>query len=294
MPKHDVFVSYNRQDALLAEEFAAALRNVPLSVFFDRAVGDAALLPGFRWQEALEQAINDSRAVAVLIGPSGIGPTQRDEEGLAMMRSRVTAVPLITFRVFLPGSARPEELGFAGLATDVDVRSGIDNRQELLRIKLAIAHITAKEEPPPPLPAPQDEDVDEEAGRLALDDAVEAIMRRLSASGLTFLLGSGVSISPSAHDMAVRISERLRERNRDPQLPEIPWLHVAGLYYAVACDDDLAVETEIQKLLQQPGVVPKESVHDELAQLIGLVQQRLDGAAVAKQSTMTPVGSEGD
>ena len=77
---HDVFISYNRNDSVHAEHLAEALRALDLSVFFDKRF----LLPGSRWRPELENALRESHAVAVLLGPAGIGETQSLEQEFAL------------------------------------------------------------------------------------------------------------------------------------------------------------------------------------------------------------------
>ena len=62
--------------------------------------------PAARWTAALDSALEDaisrSRAVAVLIGPNGIGNTQQYERELALVRQTVNRTfPVIP--VLLPG-----------------------------------------------------------------------------------------------------------------------------------------------------------------------------------------------
>ncbi len=79
---YDVFVSYARSDGAAAAELNGWLGEQGLSTFFDRS----ALRPGLRWVPALEDAIGRSKAVAILVGPHGIGNTQQYERELALIR----------------------------------------------------------------------------------------------------------------------------------------------------------------------------------------------------------------
>jgi hypothetical protein len=80
---YDVFVSYSRADGRHAAEIDSVLRDKGLKTFFDRR----NLAPGLPWVRALEQAIGAARAVIVLIGPRGLGNTQRYERELAFVRA---------------------------------------------------------------------------------------------------------------------------------------------------------------------------------------------------------------
>ena len=77
---YDVFISYSRSDEAVAVELNGWLTAQGLRTFFDRA----ELRPGRRWIPALEDAIERSHAVAILVGRHGIGDTQQYERELAV------------------------------------------------------------------------------------------------------------------------------------------------------------------------------------------------------------------
>ena len=78
---YDVFLSYAHSDGAAAAELNGWLSGHGLSTFFDRN----ALRPGLRWIPALEDAIGRSKAVAILLGPHGVGNTQQYERELALV-----------------------------------------------------------------------------------------------------------------------------------------------------------------------------------------------------------------
>src|SRR4051795_3804141 len=122
----DVFLSYSRADQALVERVAQALHARGLRVFLDRWY----LAPGRSWPEALEDALARCRAVAVLLGPDGLGPWQQREQYKALDRqAREPAFPVIP--VVLPGTTDPA-LGFLGLNTWVDLRPDLERGLELL------------------------------------------------------------------------------------------------------------------------------------------------------------------
>ena len=95
--RHDLFVSYSWRDRPLVEPVARALAERGLKVFLDRWY----LVPGQRWQTALEQQLRQCGAVAVFIGPNGLGSWQQREKELALDRqSRDESFPVIP--VLLP------------------------------------------------------------------------------------------------------------------------------------------------------------------------------------------------
>jgi hypothetical protein len=72
MPQHQVFVSYNRQDAALAPPIAEVLNARGLDPWLDRW----HLPPGEPWLKTLETGLTATPAVAILIGPAGLGSVQ--------------------------------------------------------------------------------------------------------------------------------------------------------------------------------------------------------------------------
>jgi len=68
----DVFLSYNWRDADVVHGVANYLRQQGLKPFLDRWY----LTPGLPWVPELERALAGCRAVAVFIGPHGLGPWQ--------------------------------------------------------------------------------------------------------------------------------------------------------------------------------------------------------------------------
>ena len=111
---YDVFISYAHSDGSAAGELNGWLRAQGCSTFFDRG----ALRLGLRWVAALEEAIDRSKAVAILVGKHGIGNTQQYERELALVRqSGDQKFPVIP--VLMPGCDSPPT-GFLKLLTWVD------------------------------------------------------------------------------------------------------------------------------------------------------------------------------
>ena len=113
--KFDVFLSYARRDGLAAAELNGWLRDHDLRTFFDQI----ELRPGLRWISALEEAIGRCDAVAILVGPHGIGNTQQYEREFALVRQTQDGkFPVIP--VLMPGCKNPPT-GFLQLLTWVDL-----------------------------------------------------------------------------------------------------------------------------------------------------------------------------
>jgi hypothetical protein len=252
MPAFDVFVSYNRSDSHDAERLVEGLARLKLGVFFDRT----ELLPGGAWREEVATALRESRSIAVLQGRNGLGPIQKKELEFALEEEKRRGVPVFT--VLLPGAEPPKETTWVGLNTYVDLSKGVDNPVELSRIKLAADKGTPREGPNNDESAPKPD-----SSQVAvIENAIGALIRRFKESDVTFFLGSDLSTPPGPSEMAMRLTRKLREKA--PWVPEMPALDVAGAIYAVACNDDLAVETEIGDLRRESPPLAN-SAHDDLA-----------------------------
>ena len=113
---YDVFLSYAHSDGAAAAELNGWLAVQGVSTFFDRN----KLRPGIPWMAALAQAIASSKAVAILIGPHGLGNTQQYEREFALVqqaRSPARSFPVIP--VLMPGCDSPPT-GFLELQTWVE------------------------------------------------------------------------------------------------------------------------------------------------------------------------------
>ena len=89
-----VFLSHNSAKQPVVEEIARRLRAEGIEPWLD----SWHLVPGEKWQPALENALTEARASAIFVGPSGIGPWQDEEMRVAMTElgdpaSRVVPVP---------------------------------------------------------------------------------------------------------------------------------------------------------------------------------------------------------
>jgi len=116
--RYDVFFSYHWQDKAEVEQIARALHERGLCVFLDRWY----MTPDLSWVDRLATALNSCKAVAVLIGPHGLGRWQQRERDLALDRqAREPAFRVIP--VLLP-NAEPV-LDFVSLNTWIDLRGGV-------------------------------------------------------------------------------------------------------------------------------------------------------------------------
>ena len=128
----DVFLSYSRTDAPVARRLVQVLRSRGLKVFFDRDY----LTPGQAWPALLEKHLRACRAVAICLGPEGLGPWQQREQHVALDRqvqeSDFPVIPLL-----LPG-AKDLPLGFLRLSTWVDLKAGVEDCPALDILERAI------------------------------------------------------------------------------------------------------------------------------------------------------------
>jgi WD40 repeat protein len=128
----DVFLSYSRADASNAQRLVQLLRSRGLKVFFDRDY----LTPGQAWPTLLEKHLRACRAVAICLGPEGLGPWQQREQYVALDRQaqedHFPVIPLL-----LPGAKGPP-LGFLRLSTWIDLTAGVDDWPALNVVERAI------------------------------------------------------------------------------------------------------------------------------------------------------------
>ena len=131
-PRYDVFLSHATADKPEVEYLAHKLRAVGIEPFLDKW----HLIPGEPWEEALEQALDESQTCAVFLGPTGIGGWQ-NEEMRSALESRVRNKAFRVIPVLLPSSFEPrkEELPrFLRCLTWVDFRAGLDDAEAFHRL----------------------------------------------------------------------------------------------------------------------------------------------------------------
>lgn len=118
---YDVFLSYRRSDREATTRIRQWLESRGKRVFMDKE-----LAAGFPWVQPLERALEESRAVAVLVGPTGFGNWQRREIDWALNRqTREGGRRFPVLPVLLPQSQKPDRTGFLSLNTWIDLRDGL-------------------------------------------------------------------------------------------------------------------------------------------------------------------------
>ena len=96
----DVFIAYNAKDKDQVKKIAERLRAHGLLPWFD----DWELRPGMPWQDCLQEQIQNIKAVAVFIGPRGVGPWEDLEVKAFIEEFVLRKCPIIP--VLLPGRKR--------------------------------------------------------------------------------------------------------------------------------------------------------------------------------------------
>ncbi|MDO9535672.1 MAG: toll/interleukin-1 receptor domain-containing protein [Bacillota bacterium] len=139
---YDIFLSYHSRDRAAVKVIAETLINRGINPFFDKW----NLTPGQPWLTEIEEALHSSKAFAIFIGREGIGPVQVAEMRAVMNRKfREQGYPSIP--VLLPGANPADRYhlpAFLAQQTWVDLRSGLENREELERF---IAQISIEAKP---------------------------------------------------------------------------------------------------------------------------------------------------
>lgn len=101
----DAFFSYNSKDKIVVEKLAQKLENEKgLNIWLDKW----NLIPGMPWQEEIEVALNKSKTIVFLLGPSGFGKWHTEEVRVALeLRVKDKAKRVIL--VVLPNANFDEE-----------------------------------------------------------------------------------------------------------------------------------------------------------------------------------------
>lgn len=137
MSKYDVFLSHNSNDKALVEALATRLVDeAGISLFIDKW----HLVPGEKWQEALEEALDNSASCAVFLGPYGLGNWESHEMRSAL-DSHVSGGQMRLIPVLLPGADAKDVTTlprFIRHLTWVDFSGGIESNEGFRRLVAAI------------------------------------------------------------------------------------------------------------------------------------------------------------
>lgn len=123
-----VFLSHNSEDKPAVREVATRLKRRGFKPWLD----DEELIPGRPFQDEIDKIIRTCQAGAVFVGPSGIGPWEREETRALLSQAVKRGIPVLP--VLLPGVPKKPELPvFLEERSWVDLREGI-TRKGLARI----------------------------------------------------------------------------------------------------------------------------------------------------------------
>jgi hypothetical protein len=137
---YDVFLSHNSKDKPIVEQIAHKLtKEYGLRCWLDKW----NLVPGEPWQEALEEALDQCRTVAVFVGSDEISPWE-NEEMRSALETRTHNRERRVVPVLLPGSLDSTNIKlprFLSRLTWVDFRNGLDNPNALYQLYCGIQGI---------------------------------------------------------------------------------------------------------------------------------------------------------
>lgn len=216
----DVFLSYNHVDRAVVGEICSALSLRGITAFADWK----DLEVGLPWPSKLERSLNAVRAVAIIVGPSGLGPWQTREMYYALDAQVESKNTLPVFAVLLAGAEPPS--GFLKLNTWIDLRRGISDesieqivravRREVVEARPVSAicpyrDLRAFSEEDAPLFFGREEAIDK------LLERIDASTRRLDAPRLVAVVGPSGSGKSSV--VAAGVVPALRRRRP----PEVVW-----------------------------------------------------------------------
>lgn len=248
-----VFLSYNREDAPAVEQIAERLKRelskVDAQVWLDKW----DLRPGLPWQAEAGQALRDSYAVVVFVGPSAGGWQEREiQDALSeQVNRKIPVIPLL-----LPDTVRESVVKFPFLRENmwIDLSKDINDRSEFERLLWGITgqrRFAERESPQPHSDnAAEANDGsntkararDRDDTNVVVDEAADTLFDWIKDGFYpTYFLGTGAAQGQGAvdPDLPPRINELTRELltdlhliREDAESCPLAAVDTAGLYYA--------------------------------------------------------------
>ncbi|MFV9505613.1 MAG: toll/interleukin-1 receptor domain-containing protein [Oscillochloridaceae bacterium umkhey_bin13] len=100
--RYDVFLSYHAPERTAVRWLDEQIAQAGLRPWFDQR----EILPGEPWMQRIEAGLAQSQTIAVIIGPSGMGPWQRQEASVALRLALPERGTKRVIPVLLPGADR--------------------------------------------------------------------------------------------------------------------------------------------------------------------------------------------
>jgi energy-coupling factor transporter ATP-binding protein EcfA2 len=236
--RYDVFLSYNSADEEAVGSIARRLREeARLCPFLDRW----HLIPGEPWQEAIEEALEQSETMAVFVGPSGISPWHNEEMRAGLDRAVRGRDDVRVIPVLLPGTDPKCLPSFLTRRTCADFRAGLDDDDAFTRLVAGILG-----QPP------------EQAGASTLPDepAPYPGLRPFTARQAGFFFGRTDE------------RDRLLEQARESSFVAVVGASGSGKSSLVLAGLLPALDEGWHTLVLVPGAQPMRALADQLATLV--------------------------
>jgi hypothetical protein len=267
----DVFMSYNSKDRDAVLQLSTALSERGVRVWFDQW----RLAYGEPWRAGLEKGLERSQAVAVFIGPGGIGPWEDPEIDVALDQQVGRGARVIP--VLLPGAPpKPENLPlFLKRLRAIDLTQGIHTATA---VQLLEWGIKGGENPlvPRPLRAPPPGASEALTRGAPAGPTIDDIASALAAGDVTFLLGRTVfgasgAVLPSPSEASARLLKELQLVG-DSYDGLVPGVEAVASLLAVA-KGELALDQRFADLSVSGPAAPS-GAHAALAELVALLARR--------------------
>lgn len=169
---YDVFLSYHAPDRAAVAQLTAQLIQAGLHPWFDQV----EIRAGQLWMQRIEQGLSQTQAVAVIIGPHGLGPWQRQEAMVAISLALQTSGDRPVIPVLLPGADRHGLPYMLDSFSWVEFSQTLDDDVAMARLVSGITgRLRATVLPRPHLPAGQQPISIARRGRVCQRRAVERI-----------------------------------------------------------------------------------------------------------------------
>ncbi|MCK6576615.1 MAG: TIR domain-containing protein [Anaerolineae bacterium] len=159
-----IFISYSRRDSLFAEQIVRFLREAGLVVWWDQDI-----TAGRSWQDAIQEELDFSKAMIVIVSPDSMASTYVRSEYGGFLASGKTVIPvMVSDTPQMPPELRARQwIDMRGGVTD----QGIERLQAALQAALFPRYVS--ETPYPDQRPPADQEAAEAVSEIDREEAVE-------------------------------------------------------------------------------------------------------------------------